>query len=138
MEQSNFMVLFNQKETQRELFFGLKEQVSFELSMKSVSKVVVERNRLLQSKGLVDLSIDSLIQTSAILAETPGMTEKNWLVKLPQLLEIFYELRQMNQPYIEDEIIIQLIGEKYNYYDEDLDRVAGYFETNFDLEGKLS
>lgn len=138
MVNDNFMTLFNLGGNQEKLLFELRTKADFNLNIESVSEVVGERNRLLNDKGLIELSLNSLIKSSEILFETPGMSEKHWQKELPLFLEIFYELRQINQFFIDDETIIELIGNKYHDYDEDFNKVAAYFETNFDLEKRLS
>lgn len=116
------------------LTLKLNLKSSFIINKSDIIDVLSCRTSILLDKQVIDFSTLQLTKWAELILNESSTGIEEWKNKMNQFFEIYYELRDISPSYIEDEKIFELIQMKYHYYEEDLIKVAGFFETNFDLE----
>jgi len=130
-----FNSVFNNSNLVNNLVLKLSDQSNFPIKIKDVEEVLSIRTDILLENQLIDFSTVQLLNWAELTLNNSALKKKEWINQMSQFFEIFYELRKNTPSFIEDEVIFEKIKIKYNYYDQDLNLVAGFFETNFNLEG---
>ncbi len=128
MIDKNLELLFYDK-YQNGMLDILDNHQEFSLTMSDVTLVLDNRKKILRERQLIDFSTKSVVAWNDFLA-TQDVTKIEWAVKMSQFFEIFYELRELNSADVVDDILIEKIIEMAQYYDLDMEKAAGYFETN--------
>ncbi|WP_368654973.1 DUF6323 family protein [Ornithinibacillus sp. 4-3] len=91
------------------------KEFGLELTRNEIKSLIISRNKVLQSYGRVELSVEVIKELAEVFCASPYVDNKNYVAILYELQEIFYYLKNETEDKIGDSPLIDIMKD---YFDD--------------------